>query len=134
MKDAAQTQNPAPLEREPGYSRHSETITSRPTHAQRITKRADLPKTRAPAAYVVEDATVTAIHTFQKRARQVLEALMRAPLFCASPVRLGPAVQYLREVLGEGAILTVWHESGDGDDHSRYGTYHLIATVRRASE
>ncbi|WRH64420.1 MAG: hypothetical protein RSE12_08905 [Fuscovulum sp.] len=134
MTDAAQMQNPAPLEREPGYSRHGDFITSRPTFAQRITKRADLPKMRDPAIYLVEDAAGTARHVVQKRARQVLEALMREPIFCASPVRLGPAVQQLREIFGEGAIETVWHEVGEGDEYTRFGSYHLRAGIRRASE
>ena len=133
MTQAAQMENPAPREREPGKP-HGDFVSSPPAFAQRITKRADLPKMRAPAVYLVEDAAGTARHIVQKRARQVLEALMREPIFCASPVRLGPAVQHLRETFGAASIETVWHEVREGDEYTRFGVYHLRAAIRRAGE
>ena len=100
-----------------------------PIGAQRILKRRDLPQAKAPAKYRVTIAGKTTAHVFKKRVRQMLEALQMGPVYCASPVRLSPAVQTLREYLGEDAIATDWHESGKDDEYCRFGTYRLVAIV-----
>jgi hypothetical protein len=135
MTDAAQMQNPAPLERELGYSRHDEFIPPLPQNAQRIMRVRDLPTARDYATFTVESETGAATAVIGKRERQVLEALLAGPIFCASPVRLSDTILHLRGKLGDGAIVTIMHERRDRETGvSRFGLYDLAAKVRRASE
>ena len=100
-----------------------------PIGAHRILKRRDLPQTKIPTKYRVTVGGKTTTHVFKKRVRQMLEALQMGPVYCASPVRLSPAVQTLRECPGEDAIATDWHENGKDDEYCRFGTYRLVAIV-----
>ena len=64
-----------------------------PTNARRVFGNRDLPPNRGKAHYRI---TTTDGRSFEravgKRKRQVLEALMRAPVYCASPVRISDLV------------------------------------------
>lgn len=89
---------------------------------------------RLPAKYRVANLGEVKIHTLSRRQRQLIEALRRGPVFCASPVRLAPAIQSLRECFGESSIVTDWYESGEGDAYTRYGAYRLAAEVEPYAE
>lgn len=58
----------------------------------------DLPADRTPGTYEITKADGnTFITTIKDRKRQVVDALLLGPLFCASTVRLGDAVFRLKE-------------------------------------
>jgi hypothetical protein len=59
---------------------------------------ADLPTDRAPAKYEITTGDGdTKTVTLDNRKRQVVDAMLIGPLFCASTVRLGDAVFRLKE-------------------------------------
>lgn len=102
-----------------------------PRNAQRIFRVADLPKDRRPAQFRItrkDGARVPVI--LQKRRRQILELLMRGPVFCASPVRISDIVHLLKRETG----LDVKTEYFPGDKQSGagdYGVYFLRSHVAR---
>lgn len=99
--------------------------------ARRITRRADLPKTRAFARYVWKDDHGGECSTaLQKRDRQVAEALIEGPLFCASPVRVSDSVLRLRRDHGL-PVETEFFSERDGDESLTFGVYYLSADVAR---
>ena len=58
----------------------------------------DLPPERTPAKFeVTRGDGQKAIVTLKDRKRQVVDAMLKGPLFCASIVRLGDAVFRLKE-------------------------------------
>lgn len=57
----------------------------------------DLPQDRNTVLFTIDNDRTTLIG---KRLRQVLEALQKGPIFCASPVRLSDAVLILRRDYG----------------------------------
>lgn len=58
----------------------------------------DLPNDRTPAKYeFTEPNGSAAVVTLNNRKRQVVDALLEGPLFCASTVRLGDIVFRLKE-------------------------------------
>ncbi len=100
--------------------------------AKRILRRADLPKSRNLAAYTWptedggESRTIVA-----KRDRQVLDAIIDGPVFCASPVRVSDSVLRLRRDHGV-PIETETFSERDGDESLTFGAYYLTADVRLA--
>ncbi len=64
-----------------------------------------------------------------KRLRQVLEALVIGPLYCASAVRLSHYVDVLRDDHGVN-IETIWFSDNKGPIKTRYGVYVLRDEVR----
>lgn len=101
--------------------------------AKRILRRADLPNARNLAAYTwlsndgEESLTIVA-----KRDRQVLDAIIDSPVFCASPVRVSDSVLRLRRDHGL-PIETETFSERDGDESLTFGAYYLAADVRLAS-
>jgi len=83
----------------------------------------DLPQDRAPALFIVDNDRTTLIG---KRLRQVLEALQKGPIFCASPVRLSDAVLILRRDYG------VRIETETTQDGRKF--YDLKSTATRAAQ
>ena len=68
-----------------------------PPNTQRIRCASDLPQTRSPAKYEISIAGgETMALILHKRRRQVLELLMRGPVYCASPVRISDIAMALR--------------------------------------
>jgi hypothetical protein len=72
----------------------------------------DIPSDRTPAKYEVlmEDGTATIV-TLNNRKRQVVDAMLIGPVFCASTVRLGDAVFRLKEDHGLNAVT---HTTAEG--------------------
>lgn len=102
---------------------------------QRIQTRADLPDLKAARSYITHDEAGNPIRfTVSKRKRQVLEALRRGPIYCASPVRLSQAVAELRETIAEAAITTDWFEIVKDGETIRYGAYRLTWDVQEGKE
>lgn len=97
--------------------------------AKRITRRADLPQARGLAAYIWDDPDAGEIRTIvSKRDRQVLDAIIASPVFCASPVRVSDSVLRLRHEHGVPILREDFKES-DGDERLVFGVYHLGANV-----
>jgi len=104
-----------------------------PPNAQRVRCADDLPQTRGAAKYAIhtpDGKTVT--QTLCKRRRQVLELLMRGPVFCASPVRISDVVFVLKTKNG----LDIETETYPGDPTlgtGDFGVYFLLSRVTRAT-
>ena len=105
-----------------------------PKSPRRIARRADLPKSKTPASYCVETPSGQTVLHANKRKRQVLEALIEGPIFCASAVRIGPRVQELREELGKEFITTNWHRGYEDGEPIRFGSYELAWNVKEAQQ
>ena len=102
--------------------------------ARRITRRADLPQNRRLAAYSWPDGMGgECVAMVKNRDRQVADALIQGPLWCASPVRVSDSVLRLRRDHGL-PIETEYFSERDGDEKLTYGAYHLTAEVTREGE
>ncbi len=102
-----------------------------PANAQRVRCAEDLPQTRSPAKYEVRMGGETKTLVLHKRRRQVLELLMRNPVYCASPVRLSDIVMVLKRDNGldvETLTFPGDPKLGIGD----FGIYILRSHVLRA--
>lgn len=111
-----------------------ETETKPPINTQWIISRSDLPSRRGSARYAVRqlDGTYETI-ILSNRKRQVMDALIRRPIYCASPVRLSDIVLLLRRENGID-IETEFFQENDGIENTRYGIYVLIDRVRYLGE
>ncbi|MEO3416810.1 hypothetical protein AAFO92_19335 [Roseovarius sp. CAU 1744] len=75
--------------------------TKPPTNTVRIMRIADLPQERSPAQYELQNGdSKPKVVTLSKRQRQVMDLLIAAPFFCASPVRLSDVVHILKRETG----------------------------------
>lgn len=110
------------------------TETKPPINTQWIISRSDLPSRRGSARYAVRqlDGTYETI-ILSNRKRQVMDALIRRPIYCASPVRLSDIVLLLRRENGID-IETEFFQENDGIENTRYGIYVLIDRVRYLGE
>lgn len=108
--------------------------TKPPQNTQWVISRRDLPSRRGSARYEVckADGKCETI-TLSNRKRQVLDALMRSPIYCASPVRLSDIVLLLRNDNGIG-IETEFFQENDGIENTRFGVYVLTDQVRYLGE
>ena len=105
-----------------------------PANAQRIYKVAQLPPLRGPATFVIHtDAGEPRHIILSKRQRQVLELLMKAPVYCASPVRISDMVFVLREDVGI-CIETKMYPGDEETGAGSYGVYFLRSRVERAEQ
>ena len=89
----------------------------------------DLPQNYGAAHFAVVDKEMRrSVITLSKRMRQILEALMLSPLYCASTVRVGHYVDVLRDDHGVN-IETLWFTDDKGPIKTRFGVYVLRDTV-----
>lgn len=94
-----------------------------------IMNRLDLPQRYADGRFLVTKADGTSFEVIlSKRNRQVLEALMHSPLYCASPIRLSDKVLLLRHEFGIN-IATTFYDDENGPVTTRYGVYTLVDGV-----
>lgn len=104
-----------------------------PANSQRIWRVSDLPKARAAQSYRITNTDGSEINvTLANRRRQVLELLLKGPVYCASPVRLSDMVHVLKRENG----LEVHTEFYPGDTETgagTYGVYFLKSRVARLS-
>src|SRR6056297_153551 len=108
--------------------------TEPPENTQWIMSRFDLPLRRSNAQFRITKANgVSENITLNNRKRQMLQALMRSPVYCASPVRLSDIVFRLWR---ENAINieTQLYQDHDFDENIRYGIYVLTDQVRYLGE
>ncbi|MGK7650874.1 hypothetical protein ACSQ76_00045 [Roseovarius sp. B08] len=113
---------------------NKKTDTKPPQNTQWIISRLDLPRRRGGARYEVQHADgERETITLSNRKRQVLDALVRSPIYCASPVRLSDIVLLLRNENGIN-IETEFFQENDGIENTRFGIYVLVDQVRYLGE
>jgi hypothetical protein len=103
-----------------------------PNNAQRVYRVADLPPFRGPTEFVIRNGDEDPRRvTLSRRKRQVIELLMRGPVYCASPVRLSDIVFILREEIGLDVETRMY--PGDAETGAgAYGVYFLRSKVSAA--
>ena len=111
-----------------------EPICELPPHTRWIMSRRDLPTKRENGRFRVTkpDGTKKEL-ILSKRKRQVVEALMKGPIYCASPVRLSDIVLLLRRENGIG-IETIYFEDDSDDQATSFGVYVLRDQVERLED
>ena len=104
-----------------------------PSNAKRVFGNRDLPPHRGKARYRVTTADGRSfIRTVAKRKRQVLEALMQAPVYCASPVRISDQVCIMKADDGIHIMTEMFRD--DRAPASVYGIYVLCDQVEYLGE
>ncbi|MBL4768236.1 MAG: hypothetical protein JKY94_11055, partial [Rhodobacteraceae bacterium] len=92
---------------------------------------ADLSTNRAPARYRITDGdSNTREFTLAKGNRIILDALLRSPVYCASPVRISDRVCILRREFG----VPINKEMFDNDaatGRAKFGVYFIGEGVER---
>ena len=109
----------------------TEDKTHPPTDAQRIMRVADLPQERSPAQYEIQNGDGNPrLVTLARRQRQVMDLLVSAPVYCASPVRLSDVVHILKREIGL-EVETKLYPGNPITGAGAYGIYILTSKVRR---
>lgn len=99
--------------------------------ARRLDRRIKLPEARGPARFEWSDDSGEEHYIIlSKRDRQVLQAIIEGPVYCASPIRLSDSVLRLRRDHGV-PIETETFTERDGEVLT-FGVYFLTANVRLA--
>lgn len=112
----------------------TETNQKPPSNAQRIMRVADLPPDRKPTRYEIRNGTSKPrIVTLDKRKRQIVDLLMSAPVYCASPVRLSDVVHILKREIGL-EVETKYYPGNPITGSGAYGVYFLTSDVRRIDD
>jgi hypothetical protein len=92
---------------------------------------ADLPQERGPAQYEVTNCEQKSrVFTLSKRQRQIIDLLISAPTYCASPVRIGDAVHIMKREIGLD-VETKFYPGNTITGAGAYGVYFLKSQVRR---
>ena len=110
------------------------TTTKPPPNAKRVYRWDDLPPTLDAALYSVADGDgEVRIISASRRKRQVLEGLMRAPLFAASYCRISDKVLPLRRDDGIDIECEMYRNDPE-TGRERYGVYVLKSKVERIDQ
>ncbi len=105
-----------------------------PANARRKNRWRDFPNTVAPAQYLITDDTgETRTVTISKNKRRVLEGLMVAPMYCASPVRISDLVHILKRDYGVDIGMDLYEDDRE-TDRAKFGIYTLNSKVVRVGE
>ncbi len=109
-------------------------ITCPPANALRVEAWRDLPKDGAAARYKItsEDGGVSVI-TLAKGNRIILDALLKQPVYCASPVRISDRVCILRREYSV-PIIKKMYENDAATDRAKFGVYFLDGCVERLGD
>lgn len=103
--------------------------TTPPANALRVTGWRDLPKEKGVARFEVTRADGGTRTIFvRKRNRRILQALIKQPVFCASPVRISDVVHVLGREYGINIDTTLYADHNN-DDSQRFGVYTLLDSV-----
>lgn len=103
---------------------------SLPTNAMRVYRWQDLPAVREPASYLVEnDDQEPLVIVVSNHQRQVLEGLMRSPIYAASYCRISDQVLPLRRARVDIECKMFRNDPDTGRE--RYGVYSLVSKVVR---
>jgi hypothetical protein len=105
-----------------------------PASALRVESWRDLPKDGAAARYKItrEDGGVNFI-TLAKGNRIILDALLKQPVYCASPVRISDRVCVLRREYSV-PITREMYENDAATDRAKFGVYFLNGRVERLGD
>jgi len=111
---------------------HSFEIPKRPpSNALRVDRWADLPSDRAPARYRITDPNGDSREiNCSKGNRVILDALLKSPVYCASPVRISDRVCILRHEYGV-PITKEMYENDAATDRAKFGVYFIGEGVER---
>ncbi|OUS20369.1 hypothetical protein A9Q95_08275 [Rhodobacterales bacterium 59_46_T64] len=109
-------------------------ISRPPTNALRVEAWRDLPQDGAAARYKVtsEGAGVSVI-TLSKGNRIILDALLKQPVYCASPVRISDRVCILRREYSV-PIIKKMYANDAATDRAKFGVYFLDCCVERLDD
>lgn len=103
-----------------------------PANALRVNKWADLPDTTEACAYQYWDGDELSSFVVSKHDRQVLEGLIRRPVYAASFARVSDCVFRLR---GIGLhIETKMFRNDPETGRQRFGVFFLLSSVKRMSD
>jgi hypothetical protein len=102
-----------------------------PSNTLRVHAWRDLPEDRAPARYRItaEDGRTREI-TLAKGNRIILDALIKQPVYCASPVRISDRVCILKRDYCV-PITKEMFENDAATDRAKFGVYFLNCRVER---
>jgi hypothetical protein len=101
-----------------------------PKNAKRIYRVADLPQNRKTAEYEVRSVgSEPKIVKLCKRQRQIMDLLIEAPVYCASPVRISDAVHILKREIAID-VHTAMYAGNENTGSGSYGVYFLNTNVR----
>jgi hypothetical protein len=105
-----------------------------PANALRVEAWRDLPKDGAAASYKIttEDGGFSVI-TLAKGNRIILDALLKQPVYCASPVRISDRVCILRHEYSV-PIIKKMYENDAATDRAKFGVYFLDGCVERLGD
>jgi hypothetical protein len=105
-----------------------------PANSLRVEAWRDLPKDGAATRYKItrEDGGVSVI-TLAKGNRIILDALLKQPVYCASPVRISDRVCILRHEYSV-PIIKEMYENDAETDRAKFGVYFLDGCVERLDE
>ncbi len=105
-----------------------------PSNALRVYRWADLPNLTTPALYRVTDPGQEPREIYaSKHKRQVLEGLMRSPLYAASYCRLSDKVLPLRRDDGVNIECKLYNNDPE-TGRERFGIYFLVSKVELVEE
>ncbi|WP_299847735.1 hypothetical protein [uncultured Roseovarius sp.] len=108
--------------------------TKPPSNTIRIMRVADLPPDRNPAQYEIQNGDdKPKVVTLMKRQRQMMDLLIAAPVYCASPVRLSDVVHILKREIGL-EVETKFYPGNPITGAGAYGVYFLTSQVCRLPE
>ena len=109
-------------------------ITRPPSNALRVDAWRDLPQDSAAARYKItrDDGSVCVI-TLAKGNRIILDALLKQPVYCASPVRISDRVCILRHEYSV-PITKKMYENDAATDRAKFGVYFLDGCVERLAD
>jgi hypothetical protein len=102
-----------------------------PSNALRVEAWRDLPSERGPASYKItnDDGAVHHIN-LAKGNRIILDALLRQPVYCASPVRVSNRVCILIHKYGVPITLEMY-QNDEETGRDKFGVYFLNGHVLR---
>lgn len=104
-----------------------------PKDALRVYKWADLPGLTEPAEYLVSDPNQEPRKIWvSKHKRQVLEGLMKHPIYAASYARISDQVSPLRHDLGVDIATRIYRNDAE-TGRKTYGVYFLKSKVVRVA-
>ncbi|SFU06909.1 hypothetical protein [Sedimentitalea nanhaiensis] len=102
-----------------------------PANVLRVTGWKDLPTDRTPALYRVTGSNGDSREfTLAKGNRVILDALLRQPIYCASPVRVSDRVCVLRREYGVPITIEMY-ENDAATDRAKFGVYFIGEGVAR---
>ena len=112
----------------------TEMKTNQQADTVRIKRIADPPQERSPAQYEIQNGDdKSKVVTLSKRQRQVMDLLIAAPFYCASPVRLSDVIYILKREIGL-VVETQFYSGNPITGAGAFGVYFIKSSVCRLPE